>query len=129
MSHNSPNIDPSKFEYHEHEARALLGKTVIIGVTEQTRDRKTVARRQFMGTVERVSPKGIEVRLTTSGPDDPLLWLPPAPRCFEPAPPGLYTMRSTGEVAENPDYTTAWFRTVDPAPNAAEDHDKPAGAS
>jgi hypothetical protein len=122
MSSDHNEIDPAKFEYHEEEARALVGKLVVVGVTHRTASGVTTARRQFAGVVEHVSRRGIALRLTTSGPDDPTMWLPPAPRCFEPAAPGTYRLRSTGETIEDPDFTTTWFYTAsEPDSHASSD--------
>ena len=35
--------------------------------------------------------------------------LPPDPSLIQPAPPGEYRMRSTGEVITNPDFITTWM--------------------
>ncbi len=34
--------------------------------------------------------------------------LPPVEEAFEPAPPGEYRLRTTGEVVVDPDFTTSW---------------------
>jgi len=47
--------------------------------------------------------------------------LPPEPEAYEPAPPGEYRLRSTGEVVVDPDYLTTW--TV--GSPADEDGDRP----
>jgi hypothetical protein len=45
--------------------------------------------------------------------------LPPAPEAYEPAPPGEYRLKTTGEVVVNPDFTCVM--TVHLAQNPAGD--------
>lgn len=92
----------------------MLGKSVLAGVTHRLHDGTITAMRQYAGVVEKADSAGIWIRLTTSEPDEPLMWLPPAPRYFDKAPPGIYTLRSTGEPIENPDYLTTWFLDSEP---------------
>jgi hypothetical protein len=39
------------------------------------------------------------------------LALPAQPENFLPAPPGLYTLQTTGEEVESPDFTSVWILT------------------
>jgi hypothetical protein len=86
-----------------------IGKTVIVGVTYLDHVGEVDRQVQYWGVIVRVSQReGIVIRLP-SGEEKSL---PPNPRAFEPAPPGEYRFRSTGEVVANPDLMTTW--SVDP---------------
>lgn len=98
-------MDDEKPEWDEALRAKLLGSVVLVGIT-RVGDQETV-QEQFFGTVERADAESIDLRLggTRSGE---LYRLPPDPRNFYPAEPGSYRLRSTGEVLENPDFTTTW---------------------
>jgi hypothetical protein len=81
---------------------ALLGSHVLVGLTYLRPDGEGARRLEFHGTVESVREDVVEVRRADS---DEIFTLPPAPEAFEPAPPGEYRMRSTGEVVVDPDLT------------------------
>ena len=65
--------------------------------------------RQFHGRVIKASTAEGVVLKNEQGEE---MWLPPDYEAFEPADPGEYRLRSTGEIVVNPDYTTTW--TVSP---------------
>jgi hypothetical protein len=80
-------------------ARALVGITYL--------DAKgvPVRRAELHGVVARAGPDAVVLRLHGS---DEEFTLPPALDAFEPAPPGEYRLRSTGEVVVNPDLLATW---------------------
>ena len=103
---DEPVFDPVK-------AAEMLGKTVLIGVTYEKADGSLIEQRQFFGTIRAVDETQIQVELEDGTP----FGLPPDTRAFFEAPPGEYRLRSTGEVIEDPDYTTVWTSTAPPTSN------------
>jgi hypothetical protein len=85
-----------------------LGKTVIIGLTyyrEVHGEQELVEQRQVHGRIARVSyGEGVIIE----SENDTEYKLPPDLSLLEPAPPGEYEERSTGEVISNPDFITMW---------------------
>jgi len=95
-------------ELNEDRARAMLGKTVLVGSTKEARARrKPPEQSQIVGTIENIDSTGIRLRLS----DGSAYNLPPDIRPFENALPGEYRLRSTGEVITNPDFTCTWVST------------------
>ena len=84
------------------------GLVVLIGLTHLHRDGSLDRREQFYGQIVSVDPvDGIELDL--SGQDaGERYWLPPDLRAFERAPPGDYTLTSSGQVVRDPDLLTQW---------------------
>jgi hypothetical protein len=102
-------MSDGKPEWDEAFAERLLGAVVLVGITRIASTGET--QEQVYGTVERADAGGIDIRLAGSRSGE-TFFLPPDPRAFFPAQPGSYRLRGTGEVIENPDYTTTW--TVGP---------------
>jgi len=95
------------------KAASLDGALVLVGITQIGPE--DTEQSQFYGTVIEVSQQ-----------DGVLMWLegkragetfrlPPDLDAFEPAPPGEYRLRTTGETVSDPDYTTSW--TITPPAN------------
>lgn len=101
-------MDDEKPEWSDDLAAKLLGSVVLVGITRRNVSGETLE--QFYGTVERADAQGIDLALSGSRSGEHFL-LPPDPRAFFTAQPGSYRLRDTGEVVENPDFTTTW--TVD----------------
>lgn len=101
-----------KPQWDEEFADELRGSVVLVGITRQSATGETLE--QFFGTVERADERGIELTLGGSRAGESY-FLPPDPRAFHPAQPGSYRLRQTGEVIEDPDFTTTW--TISPEPN------------
>jgi hypothetical protein len=92
-------------ELNQDRANAMLGKTVLVGITKEARSRqKPSTQSQVAGTIENIDSKGIRLRLCDGSAYD----LPPDIRSFENALPGEYRLRSTGEVISDPDFTCTW---------------------
>ncbi len=107
----------SRPQLDEGEAHEYVGKTVLLGVTYYDHEGKLVERRQWYGVIETFSnSEGIRIKLHNSS--DPCC-LPPDPRGIRKAKPGTYTLRSTGETVENPDYLATWDCTL-PEPGSNE---------
>ena len=98
-------MDDGRPECDDDFAAKLLGAVVLVGVTRTVPGGET--HEQFYGPVERADGEGIDIRLAGSRSGE-TFFLPPDPRAFFPAPPGSYRLRQTGEVVENPDFTTMW---------------------
>lgn len=96
--------------WDNERAKALVGKSVIVGVTTVGADGKTVlGREQFHGMImTAVEGRGIEI-VCLSGPNEgKTITLPPTTTPYFDAKPGDYKLKSTGEVVTNPDVTVAW---------------------
>jgi hypothetical protein len=91
-------------------AEDLIGSTVLVGLTRRTFFGHK--QEQFFGVVLTASANdGITLQLEGKREGE-IYQLPPDLRAFDPAPPGEYRLRSTGEVVVDPDYVASW--TVDP---------------
>ncbi len=93
----------------DHENPAVLGSTVLIGITYMTADGTERDRMQWCGRVLAFNMKeGLKVELSRGGG---VHAFPPFRDALRPAAPGMYHLRRTGEVVENPDclYTIASF--------------------
>ncbi len=86
----------------------LVGKRVLVGVTDLAPDGSVLGRREFYGQAVRADWRaGIALRLEGARAGEELV-LPPDTRAFHPAAPGEYRLRQTGEVVRNPDFLTTW---------------------
>jgi hypothetical protein len=102
--------------WDQDEAEWLLGKYVLIGVTDYASDGKTVlSQEQYHGRIVAADEK-VGVKIECEG-----VWagktmnLPPDLRSFQLARPGEYRLRSTGEVVTNPDLVATWsVHTTEP---------------
>jgi hypothetical protein len=83
----------------------LIGKYVLVGISYEDHLGNLLRRVEIHGRVEASADGLIHVRNATTGQD---FTIPPEPEAFFPAPPGRHTLRSTGEVVVNPDYTARW---------------------
>lgn len=98
-------MSDGKPEWDVAFAAQLLGSVVLVGITRLTPDGET--HEQFFGTVETADEGGIDLRLGGSRAGE-TFFLPPDPRAFHPAEPGVYRLRQTGEELTDPDFTTTW---------------------
>jgi hypothetical protein len=90
----------------------LLGKRMIVGMTELTAARDLIEQRQFVGRIIAVDPKrGITLQLR----DANHYYLPPDHRAIKRARKGEYKLRSTDEVIVDPDYLSTWELVKPPA--------------
>lgn len=94
--------DISEFcRFTEAEAADLVGKYMLIGITYLDDKGVELHRAQMHGVVSAASTSGVEVALRGAR-DGGSFSLPPDPRFYSVAKPGKYTLRSTGEVIEDP---------------------------
>ena len=96
--------------WDEMRARAMIGATVVIGVTH--RGINTETHEQVFGIVRSADATyGFEIELDGSRCGD-TYWLPPHIDSFVPAEPGEYRLRATGEIVVNPAFLATW--TIEP---------------
>jgi RNase P/RNase MRP subunit p29 len=81
-------------------AARLIGKHALVGLTYVNADGTLRKHVQLHGRITAVDETKITMRLHGS---DEEFTLPPDPEWFEPAEPGEYRLRSTGEVVVDPD--------------------------
>jgi len=104
---------PEWAEWDAALAAELLGRLVLVGVTRQTPDEELIEQLQVYGIVVAVDEtEGISVEVHGEQWKGRTFALPPSPRAFQKARPGKYTLRGTGEVVTDPDYTTTWMLTA-----------------
>ena len=83
------------------EEAAVLGKTVLVGVTYYDSGGKEIRRGQWWGRILAFNLKdGLRVDLSNEGRPHSF---PPFRGILKPAEPGTYELRATGEQIENPD--------------------------
>jgi len=86
-------------------AAELLGTDVLVGLTMLDHAGRETERRQFFGKVVRAS---VEDGVTLVDSDGDEHWLPLDREAYEPAEPGEYELRSTGQVVLHPTWLTKW---------------------
>ena len=89
------------------EIKELYGKVLLIGITFVTEKDDLIDQYQTYGRVEEIHSDYIRLRQKSGE----LFTLPAAFESLEEAPPGEYSLKSTGETVINPDYTTTWTVT------------------
>ncbi|MGH6951154.1 MAG: hypothetical protein ACREH4_09790 [Vitreimonas sp.] len=91
-------------------AETMVGATILVGVIHLRADGSERDRVQMHGVIDQVTKSGVTIRLEGERAGETYS-LPPDLNAFEPAAPGAYRLHSTGEVIEDPDYTTSWSIT------------------
>ena len=100
--------DPGPAEWDDARARAMIGKTIIIGLIMVGPTRQVENETQMHGViVEADGEVGLTVQLAGQREGETYT-LPPDLRALKPGERGLYTLKSTGEQIRNPDFTTSW---------------------
>lgn len=95
----NPYFDPK-------EARAIIGKHLLVGVTHRNHVDEITEVEQFHGEIVRASrEEGIIIRLNGSEKER---WVPPDLSRLAPAAPGNYRLKSSGEVVVYPDFLSTW---------------------
>jgi hypothetical protein len=96
-----------KPEFDDDAARALIGKYVLVGITDLEKDTDTViGNRQMHGVIVSADERdGIVVRNPQTREE---FTLPPITNHFQEAAPGEYRLRVGGEVVSNPDLLCTW---------------------
>ena len=84
----------------------MVGQSVLVGVTYVDEAGEILERVQFHGVIEQAgSEDGFAIRRADTGR---LEWLPPDPAAFQPADPGEYRLRGSGDVVVDPDFLSTW---------------------
>ena len=95
--------------FDSRRAAELIGKYVIVGVTDHDSERRVLAQRQVHGIVIVADPeRGIAISLKGRHLGE-TFWLPPDLRSLRRARPGEYRLRSTGEAVWDPDFVCTWL--------------------
>ena len=89
-------------------AAELLGTDVLVGVTMVDHAGRVKERRQFYGQVVQASAADGVTVVDTEGGEH---WLPFERDAYEPAEPGEYELRSTGQIVVDPTWLTKWIVT------------------
>jgi hypothetical protein len=111
MTSSEESNDESKAPppWDQSQADRLVGKYVLVGITRLASDGKTVkSQTQYHGRIvaaDQASGFKIECEGAFAGQT---MGLPPDLRPFQPARPGQYRLRSTGEVVNDPDVLASW---------------------
>ncbi|MBC9071768.1 hypothetical protein IAI53_07290 [Thauera sp. CAU 1555] len=92
--------------FDDEEAKALIGKHLLVGVTHRNHADEIIGMEQFHGEIVRATrDEGIVLRLEASGEER---LLPPDLSRLEQAAPGNFRLKASGEVVENPDFVSTW---------------------
>ena len=105
-------------ETDDAKAARFIGKHALVGLTYVNADGTVRKQVQLHGRITAVDETVVTMRLHGS---DEEITLPPALEAFEPAEPGEYRLRTTGEVVVDPDLLASWTITA-----PAEDTDEQA---
>jgi hypothetical protein len=100
---------PPRDVFDDALAKVLIGKSLLIGITNTDSEGRLIARSQIFGVVIIADrAKGICIQESKTGQEK---WFPPDTRGIKPAPPGEYRNRATGEVVNDPNYFGSWTWT------------------
>jgi len=111
LIHRLTGQPPPRPPFDERRAAALVGKYVLIGLTYHDADGRFLEQRQIHGMIVGADAQhGIEVELKGASSGETYR-LPPDLRPLQPAAPGEYRLRATGEVVIDPDLLCTWSVT------------------
>ncbi len=86
------------------DVSTVVGKYLVIGLTYVDHQGEVTHQAQLHGRVDRVEKHCLIIK----GPSGEEFSMPADIRAIEPATPGLYRFRSTGECVEDPDFMMTW---------------------
>lgn len=99
---------PAPEQWDDEIAKALVGKTVLVGLTFVAPDDDLIRREQFHGFVVSADRrKGVVLELDGDRVGERYV-LPPATDVFEPARLGEYRLSTTGEVVHDPNFLVTY---------------------
>ena len=99
--------DSAPPEFDQALAESYIGKYILIGLTYLAHDDAFIEQVQMHGEIESVSCDGI--RISLRGKREGETWvMPPNLESVSAAKPGTYSLRSTGEIVEDPDLLATW---------------------
>lgn len=88
------------------KAGQMIGKVVLVGITRYRGDGQIQDRRQYSGTVLRISAEeGVVLADEEDGHEH---YLPPLLDHYVAAEPGEYCLRASGAIVVDPDYLSTW---------------------
>ena len=103
--------DQSEYAVNDEQVRNLIGRRVVVALTFVYPNGAVDSVEDFAGVVDRVNlDEGIVLRLASSQERA----IPPDLSNLEPASPGDYHLKSTGDVVQDPDYLAAWTVSLPP---------------
>jgi len=91
----------------DKKGRQYIGKTVLIGLTYLQRTEqgaKVMEQKQIHGQISQVTPQRIEVTLSTNQKYS----LPPDLTMLQPARPGVYRLKASGDALKGINFITQW---------------------
>jgi hypothetical protein len=95
-------------DFDDEKAKEIVGNHILVGITYLDKSGEFESQQQFHGEVlSASSADGILVKLKGKR-DGEEYNLPPDTSCIWKADPGIYTLRSSDEKVENPDYLCTW---------------------
>ncbi|HVT80131.1 MAG TPA: hypothetical protein VHM90_05695 [Phycisphaerae bacterium] len=94
-------------------SQKYIGKHVLVGLTYTDADGNVVSQAQLHGKITRITDAGIFFNQADGSGE---FSLPPDITSLQPAKPGIYRLRATGEEIHNPDFVSVW--TIKAPPDA-----------
>jgi hypothetical protein len=89
-------------------AKAVRGKVLLVGITYLSAEGQLLEQQQFFGKVASANSKrGVLLSLLGTRAGEQYN-LPPDTRSINPASPGVYRLRASGEEVVNPDFTVTF---------------------
>jgi hypothetical protein len=102
------NVPSEDAGWNETLAKQLVGSYVLVGISRLDASGALIQQIQLHGYVQSAEKEsGIHVLLEGKR-EGQTYNLPPDTQAFKRAKPGKYTLRSSGEVVVDPDFTTSW---------------------
>lgn len=99
--------EKTPLEFDQEFIQSYIGKYIIIGVTYFDHSGNEIEKAQMHGVIRSVTSQSIEVELQGTRKGES--WsIPPAFDFITPANPGIYTLHTTGETIEDPDFISTW---------------------
>ena len=98
--------------WDNEKAADLVGADIIIGITYCDPTGKPEEQVQAYGVILSANKEnGIEIKCSGTQWNGETIMFPPDLASIQPAPPGEYRFRSTGEIFTDPDFQTSWTIT------------------
>jgi hypothetical protein len=106
---NAP--DDERPSWDDELAARIIGKTLLIGITYCHPDGSVREQKQLHGIAVEADPnRGVSIACQGENIGRRYT-VPPDFRSLQPAEPGEYRLKSTGEIIKDPDYTSSWTIT------------------
>ena len=102
---------------------AMSTEVLMIGPLHTLRHAAKLMSQRHVGSaiVHNPETSGIGIDIAD---DSEIYWLPPHLEAFQPAEPGEYRLRSTGEVLVDPDFVSTWTIEKDDSEDRPETSDR-----